>query len=56
MMALVVTTTQRHQMCGDQPREISMLPYQIYQCLTDERVRELLAEARRQAGPMVCAA
>jgi hypothetical protein len=24
-----------------------MLPYQIYQALTDERVRELLAEARR---------
>jgi len=24
-----------------------MLPYQIYQALTDEHVRELLAEARR---------
>jgi hypothetical protein len=24
-----------------------MLPYQIYQALSDERVRELLAEARR---------
>jgi hypothetical protein len=50
----VVATVRldNHLKCGrhraaTNHEEITMLPYQIYQALTDERVRELMAEARR---------
>jgi hypothetical protein len=48
MMVLVVIPTVRLTRAVTNPEEITMLPYQIYQALTDERVRELLAEARRR--------
>jgi hypothetical protein len=37
-----------------QSEEITMFPYQIYQALADQHIRDLAAEA--QAGPTGCLA